>query len=256
MDEDTMAEQATTPYSEFDELVPLTGLKDWAFKARTDLARYLKPLTIQDDVKPYAEAVHGRLITLETAIGVKNVAEADARAAFVGWLEKNDWGGGFRFFIDTNTEEVRKAQEAAAQAAVNRIIQSATSVAVDLRNGYSGVGNKIGTVVAGLSETAAGRTFTGNSGGYVRAAQQHALMAELLSRTAQREDWDVNACAEVDAMNKYLLATPAVRRLSDIPRGKLFFHAETYAWEKGTWQARKACKNCDQWLIRIGAGRV
>ncbi|MEO3808936.1 hypothetical protein ABGB17_08020 [Sphaerisporangium sp. B11E5] len=249
-----MAEQTHTTHNPFEELVPATGIGDWAYQARTDLARYIKPLTIRDEVKPYAEAVEQRLRALETAVKVKKVPEGTARAQFVEWLLANDYGG-FLFYSDKHDAEVQAANAAAAQKATDRMIQSAREVAVQTRHGYSGVGDKIGTVVVGMADTVGGVTHVGHSGGYTRAQQQHPLMAELVAWTKQREDWDTDACAEVDAMNKYLLGSTHTR-LSQIPRGKLFFHAETYNWSDGKWQARKACGNCDQWLKRIGAGRV
>ncbi|MET8144604.1 hypothetical protein ABZU32_30235 [Sphaerisporangium sp. NPDC005288] len=249
-----MAEQTHTTHNPFDELVPATGVGDWAYQARTDLARYIRPLTIRDEVKPYAEAVEKRLRALETAVKVNKVAEGTARAEFIEWLLTNDYGG-FLFYSDKHDEEVRAANEAAAKKATDRMIQSARDVAVRTRNGYSGVGNNIGTVVVGMADTVGGVTYVGHSGGYTRAEQQHALMAELVGATKQREDWGTDACAEVDAMNQYLLTT-TYTLVSQIPRGKLFFHAETYNWSEDKWQARRACGNCDQWLKRIGAGRV
>ncbi|MFC6084327.1 hypothetical protein [Sphaerisporangium aureirubrum] len=249
-----MAEQTSTTNNPFEKQVPTTGVQAWALKARQDLARYIKPLTIRDDVKPYAEAVEKQLVALESAIGVKKTDQSVARAEFITWLLRNDYGG-FQFYVDSKDKEILEANRLAAEAAVNKIIASARDAAVQLRNQHGGgSGAAVGTVVSGLADVTTGNTYTGTSGNFAYVTQ-HAVMLTLLAQTTQVENWPVTGCAEVDAMNNYLHHMN-ITSVAGIPRGKLFFHAETWNSNSRKWQPRSACSNCDQWIAKIGAGRI
>ncbi|MFC6084328.1 hypothetical protein [Sphaerisporangium aureirubrum] len=249
-----MAEQTFTAEIPMEKQVPTVKVKDWAFQARTDLASYIKTLTIRDDVKPYAEALEKHLLRLEKSI-TDGTDEAVARATFIETVTNTDYGNAWAFYIDRKTAADLAFHAAAAKVALQQLVNSARDAAVRVsKQNSGGPGSAVGTVIAGLADASTGTTYTGTSGNYAYVTQ-HPLMAQVLAGTAQAEKWPVTGCAEVDAMNTYLLTTNFTK-LSDIPRGKLHFHAETYNWSKGTWQARGACSNCDQWLKKIGAGRI
>ncbi|MEV4747475.1 hypothetical protein AB0K21_13965 [Streptosporangium sp. NPDC049248] len=234
--------------------VPTTGVKEWAFGAWALLDGFFRKMTIVDREKDGVELLMNRLRRLESAI-IGGTSEASARAAFIDWVNDND-GGGWAYYLTKKAEADRQEAEAQAKARHERITASAREEAVSLRNKHpGGKGVAVGTVIVGLADTITGKTYTGTSGAYTYADKRHAVMEELLVGVPQVEDWPVNACAEVDAMNKLLIARKITKK-SEIKAETLYFHAETWNSTSGKWQARSACKNCDVWLKKIGAGRV
>ncbi|WP_030922694.1 YwqJ-related putative deaminase [Streptosporangium amethystogenes] len=234
--------------------VPTTGIKEWAFGARTLLDGFFRKMTILNMEKDGVELLMKRLSRLELAI-IEGTSEASARAAFIDWVEEND-GGGWTYYLTKKAEVDRQEAEAQAKRRHEMIIASAREEAVGLRKKYpGGKGATVGTVIVGLADTTTGKTYTGTSGAYVHADKRHSVMEALLVGVPQVEDWPVNACAEVDAMNKLLIAREITKK-SEIQVETLYFHAETWNGKAGKWQARSACKNCDVWLKKIGACRI
>lgn len=234
--------------------VPRTGVKEWAFSARSLLDGFFRRMTILDREKDGVELLTQRLLRLESAI-IGGTDEGTARAAFVTWVEEND-GGGWAYYLGKKAEVERQKAEEQAKRRHEAIISSAREEAVTLRKKYpGGKGSAVGTVIVGLADTITGKTYTGTSGAYAQATKKHRVMEELLAGVPQVEDWPVNACAEVEAMNKFLNAGEITKK-SEIQAETLYFHAETWNEKSGKWQARSACKNCDVWLKKIGACRI
>ncbi|MFD9704588.1 hypothetical protein [Lentzea sp. NPDC059081] len=173
--------------------------------------------------------------------------------AFGEWRTGDGWRAWdlFTTLQQPLAEESRKiVDEQERQAAFNSNKQRATALAVSLRDQYPhGDSKKVGRVVAGLADSDGGG-WTGTSRGVKK--KLIAVTWQLLSDVVKKEDWEVHACGEVDAINKYLIDM-GFQSVKDIPGGELFSHAETWSDEKHRWEGRKACKNCIQWLERIGA---
>ncbi|KAA9381721.1 hypothetical protein F5972_02545 [Microbispora cellulosiformans] len=248
-----MAETTHTSHNPAEEAVPTTKVKEWASAARVELGQWLRTATLASETKAAAEEVWKRLGALESALVNKTKSEAEARAAFVTWVYESDWNGGFTWYLEEKARVVAEARRLEAEQAIQRFIAKARTEAQKATRTQGGVG----TVVAGLADLGTQQTFTGTSGAYpnLPGSGKHPVMEEILSRVGQGEDWTVDNCAEVDAMNKYLYAINA-RVLSDVQGKNLYFHAETWNWDKKVWQPRKACGNCDKWLKTIGARRV
>ncbi|WP_433245159.1 hypothetical protein ACQPYK_42930 [Streptosporangium sp. CA-135522] len=248
-----MAETTHAPHNPAEEAVPPTKVKDWASATRIELGQWIKTLKLSNDIKEAADAVWKRLGALESALVNKTQSETEARAAFVTWVADNDWHGGFAWYLEEKAKAVAEANRLAADQAIQRFIATARTEAQKATRMQGG----LGTVVAGLADIATQQTFTGTSGAYpsLLATGKHPIMQSLLARTGQGEEWTVDNCAEVDAMNKYLYAINA-RLMTDVHGKNLYFHAETWNWDKKVWQPRKACGNCDSWMKVIGARRI
>lgn len=248
-----MAETTHASHNPAEEAVPTTKVKEWASKARIELGQWLRTATIGSDVKAAAEEVWKRLGALESALVSQTKSEAEARAAFVTWVYENDWNGGFTWYLEEKAKAVAEANRLEAEQAIQRFIAKARTEAQKATRTVGG----LGTVVAGLADLGTQQTFTGTSGAYpyLPQTEKHPIMEEILAKVGQGEEWTVDNCAEVDAMNKYLYKIKA-RVLSDVQGKNLYFHAETWNWDKKVWQPRKACGNCDKWLKTIGARRV
>ncbi|MEU8385339.1 hypothetical protein, partial [Streptosporangium sp. NPDC048865] len=237
-----------------DEWVPTTEVKKWAFDARTLLKGFFEKLTIRDSVKPHVEILLQKLSRLESSI-IGGTPEGTARATFVTWVNEED-SGGWPYYVQVKTAEDRRLAEEAAEARRQKIIKMATSEAVKTRNQYNtGNNNAVGTVIVGLADTVSGTVHVGTSGNYAYSTQQNQVMKDLLAGLNPVEKWPMTGCAEVDAMNNFLNARGVTSR-GEIPPGTLYFHAETWNEKSGKWQARGACKNCEQWLPKIGAGHA
>ncbi|GAA3421450.1 hypothetical protein [Streptosporangium vulgare] len=249
-----MTEQPHIALPTVNDQVPATGVKEWAFGARTLLDGFHRKMTILDREKEGVDLLMKRLSRLEFSI-VSGTSEGSARGAFVEWVEEND-AGGWAYYLAKKAEVEREQAEEQAKRRHEMIIASAREEAVNLRRKYpGGKGTAVGTVIVGLADTVTGKTYTGTSGAYAYADKQHAVMEELLAGVPEVESWPVNACAEVEAMNKLLIARKITKK-SEIQAGTLYFHAETWNSRDGKWQARSACKNCDVWLKKIGACRI
>jgi hypothetical protein len=100
-----------------------------------------------------------------------------------------------------------------------------------------------------LADMTTGQTWTGVSG--VHEGLQPVMRA-LLQPCDKLELWPLTACAEVEAMNKYLMIHAEILKVDDIPGNNLFFQAGATD-RKG---AKRACQNCQQWISNMGATRV
>jgi hypothetical protein len=100
-----------------------------------------------------------------------------------------------------------------------------------------------------LADMTTGQTWTGVSG--VHDGLQPVMRALLLP-CKKMELWPLTACAEVEAMNKYLIIHAELMKVDDIPGKNLFFQAGATD-RKG---AKRACRNCQQWISNMGASRV
>ncbi|MEU7901199.1 hypothetical protein AB0B45_51315 [Nonomuraea sp. NPDC049152] len=236
-----------------EELVPATDLKKWAQKARAFLQDAIKEDKPDGFFADALEALRRRMASLETAL-LNGTPESEARKDFLVWVREKSTGGSWAYYATKRVEADRlaAAQEALKTHAAR--IDRARSEAVKARNAPAAKGADYGTVIAGLSDAGSDDFWIGTSGAYTRATQQHPLMQELLAGVGQAENWPVNACAEVDAMNQYLLARGFTRK-AQIPAGALYFHAETWNYDEEKWQARKTCGNCSTWIGKIGGRR-
>ncbi|MGJ6963499.1 hypothetical protein ACSDR0_16470 [Streptosporangium sp. G11] len=247
-----MSEQTHVALPTADDLVPPAGVKTWAFGARTLLKGFYDKMTIANKEKPYVELLMTKLSRLESAI-IGGTAETVARTTFVEWVRDEDEGGWSYYVQVKAAEDLRLAREA-REARRQEIIGKARSEAVKARSRYSSGNNSaVGMVISGLADTVSDTVYVGTSGAYAYAKVQHPVMKELLTGVAMVESWPVTGCAEVDAMNQFLIAR-AITRKAQIEPGTLYFHAETWNEKSGKWQARGACKNCGQWLSKIEAG--
>ncbi|MER5645958.1 hypothetical protein [Streptosporangium sp. NPDC002524] len=246
-----MSEQTEVVLPTADDLVPPAGVKAWAFGARTLLKGFHDKMTIVNKEKPHVELLMTKLSRLESAI-IAGTAETAARTTFVEWVRDEDEGGWPYYVKVKAADDLRLAREA-REARRQEVAGWARSEAVKERNRYgSGNNNAVGMVISGLADTVSETVYVGTSGAYAYAVVQHPVMKKLLTGVVQAESWPVTGCAEVDAMNKFLIAR-AVTPATKIEPGTLYFHAETWNEKGGKWQARGACKNCEQWLSKIEA---
>ncbi|MFF5210144.1 hypothetical protein [Streptosporangium sp. NPDC000396] len=236
-----------------EDLVPTTDLKKWALNARMFLQDAIKADQPVGSFADALEALRSRMASLETSL-LNGTAESEARKAFITWVREKSTQGAWVYYATKKVEADRlKAAEAALKTHAARI-DRARSEAIKTRNTSAAMGSAYGTVIAGLSDSSSDDYWIGTSGAYTRSAQQHPVMQELLAGVGQGEAWPVNACAEVDAMNQYLIARGFTRK-AQIPAGTLYFHAETWNYDEGKWQARKTCGNCSGWIKKIDGRR-
>ncbi|WP_433249500.1 hypothetical protein ACQPYK_02485 [Streptosporangium sp. CA-135522] len=236
-----------------EDLVPHTDLKGWAQKARMFLQEAIKTDQSSGAFADALEALRRRMASLESSL-LGGTTESEARKAFITWVREKSTEGAWAYYAAKKVEADRlKAVEEARKTHALRI-DRARSEAIKLRNTPAVMGSAYGTVVAGLSDTASDDYWIGTSGAYTRADQQHPVMRELLADVGQAEAWPVEACAEVDAMNQYLIARGFTRK-NQIPLGTLYFHAETWNYEASKWQSRKTCGNCSAWIKKIDGRR-
>ncbi|GLW11987.1 hypothetical protein Misp01_71150 [Microtetraspora sp. NBRC 13810] len=248
-----MSEQPLTSTSVYRRQVPETDFKKWATAARLELQTYIRQLPDVPSKRGPLEDISKKLSLLEYAM-VGSKSESTAREEFVSWLEEYDTGGWARFADERARLETARKQEKEEKDR-RSTIAGAPAEAIKLTKKYgAGAGVKVGTVIAVLVHAKTGKLWSGTSGEYT-TSEKHPLMKTILTGVVQVEDWPVAACGEVAAMNAYLHDS-GTTDLSQLPSGTLFFHAQTWNAKDGKWQARAACKNCDQWLKKIGAGRV
>jgi len=248
-----MSEQTSTPT--FADQVPETGFSKWAGTVRTGLQTYIKAHVpdLTSKREPF-EAIGKKLSSLTYAVACGDKPEDTARDEFVTWLDENDAGSWGTFITHTTRMETLTAQEKESKDKLS-LASAALGEAQRLVKKYGGgAGGKAGTVIAVVSHAGTGKTWSGTSGEY-STATKHPLMAKVLTGVVQVEEWPVTACGEVAAMNDYLNST-GLTDVAKIPKGMLYFHAQTWNARDGKWQARSACKNCDQWLKKIGAARI
>jgi hypothetical protein len=236
-----------------EELIPADHLKEWVIGARLFLQTRMKADELTGGFEEAVEALRRRMSSLETSL-LSGTAEGEARQAFIIWLREKATKGVWVYYAKAWIEDKRlKAAEAALKIHAQRI-DRARGEAVKARNNPAAMGRDYGTVIAGVSDSASDDYWIGTSGAYAYAAVQHPLMQELLAGVGQAEDWPVNACAEVDAMNQYLIARGHTAK-NQIPPGTLYFHAETYNHTSKKWQSRSTCANCDTWVAKIDGRR-
>lgn len=246
-------EQTVASLPTDEQLVPSAELKKWAQNARALLQDAIKEDKPDGSFADSLEALRRKMANLETVL-INGTPENEARKDFLYWIQEKSTGGSWAYYATKRVEADRlaAAQEALWKHAAR--IDRARSEAVKARNTSAAMGADYGTVIAGLSDAGSDDFWIGTSGAYTRAAQQHPLMQELLAGVGQVEKWPVNACAEVDVMNQYLIARGFTKK-SDIPAGVLYFHAETWNYADSKWQPRKTCGNCSTWIAKIGGRR-
>ncbi|SEH01396.1 YwqJ-like deaminase [Nonomuraea solani] len=248
-----MSMQPTGPT--YGDQIPEEGFKAWSAKSRVVLQTYIKELRDLPSVREPYEAINTKMRNLENRV-VDGMDEGAARDSLIEWLTLNDTKGAWKDFMT----ELARLEKILAQEKERKhrdeMLFNAHREARHLTGKYAtGKGAAVGTVIAVIVHAKNGATWAGTSGGFSIAKKQHPLIKKLLSDVKKLEEWPVNACGEVAAMNEYLLSTPFTE-LSQIPADVLHFHAQTWSTDKSKWQARSACLNCDQWLATIKARRI
>jgi hypothetical protein len=100
----------------------------------------------------------------------------------------------------------------------------------------------MGKTIAAMIDLDTGVIFVDSSG---RAGRDLAAKTESVIRVAKKaEDWEVNACAEVNALDRHIRGG-----LNPVP-GVTHLYSYCYTWDydKRRWTGRGACHNCRQWL--------
>lgn len=231
-----------------------TALKNWAYQRRSEMSAILRKMKVGDP-KDAVEELIKRLGTLESSMLSEEVDPMTAWSAFIDYLDEKD-SGGWSFYLEKQAILDKELEETRRKEAIERFAALAATKAVQFRKGHAGgPGSTVGTVVAGLANVEDGSSWVGTSGVSLHKYASHPVMAKLLANTHQAEDWPVEACAEVDAMKQYLHQAN-ITSVDQIPKGALFFHAETWDDRKRVWKGRSACANCSQWFEKIGAKRV
>jgi hypothetical protein len=264
--------QAYQPFTPIPQVTAATTrqeVRDWFCLRRAQVLALGKTLTIKSEVgKDQMDALWRKLGALETQAG-GNTPLATVVQDFQQWLvypNEDAW----EFYVaeqrKLDAAELERQRQAAQERAVSTAKQEAVDAAIALTRTYGqGLLSDRGTgrVIAGLAfVNNAGVTYTGISGVNMHTHATHPLIDELLKGTHQAEEWPQKSCAEVDALKTYLHTTvPAINSIAQIPQDTLVFHARV--WNPGGvqsgktvtphWQPRGACKNCLQWVDKIGA---
>jgi hypothetical protein len=267
--------QIVQPYQFFTPIPQVTAattrqeVKDWFCIRRAQVLALGKTLTIRSAVGQDAmDALWKKLGALENQAG-GNTPLATVVQDFQQWLVyPNDEPWDFYVAEQQKLDAAERARqlEAARVRAIDEAKQRAVDAAIAETTNYGGgllSERGTGRVIAGLAlVNNAGVTYTGISGVDMHTHATHPVIDELLRGTNQAEDWPQISCAEVDALKSFLhAAIPAINSVAQIPRDTLVFHARV--WNPGGsksgktttphWQARGACKNCSQWVAKIGA---
>lgn len=232
-------------------LATVANIQQWAEAGRmatVQLAKQGKRLNSQVE---YLEAVQKKYLGVYTQAATGLANGQQAITDFNTW-KGNEGYDAWAYFESLQGPGATEAKEVVAQQQRLQHIADrsnlATSIAVAERNNHSGGPDAVvGTVICGMAD-ANGNTYLGTSG----HGALHPVMSKLLQGVGQAEKWPINVCGEIDAMNQYLAAN-AWTDVSQIPKGELFSHAETWDAKQRKWKSRGACANCEQWLSKIHA---
>ncbi|MBG0831391.1 hypothetical protein HS041_26960 [Planomonospora sp. ID67723] len=218
--------------------------------------------------------LRNKLNNYESAIATDRTTPADAVTSFQKWLADGYDNGAWDAYVKNQTAkdtvERKRQEEASALKEVNDAKAAATQTAMNICRRHSGglLSNRpgddpVGRVVCGLAVIGSpGVTFEGYSGQDMHLHPTSALIGELVRGITRSEKWPPEACAEVDALKRWLNGPGAhIASIEQIPKDALVFHARV--WHPGGkwngkqtspgWQDRGACVYCKNWLKRIGA---
>ncbi|GAA3447063.1 hypothetical protein [Planomonospora venezuelensis] len=219
-------------------------------------------------------ALRNKLNSCENGIATDRLTPADAVTGFQKWLaDGSDHGAWDAYVADQtakDTTERKRQEEAAALKRVSDAKEAARRTAMNICGRHSGGllsnrpgDNPVGRVVCGLAVIGSpGVTFEGYSGQDMHQHPTSDLIRQLVRGITQSEKWPPEACAEVDALKRWLNSPGVnVASIEQIPRDTLVFHARV--WHPGGrwggkqtspgWQDRGACVYCQNWIGRIGA---
>lgn len=266
------------PYQSFtpipDAADPEQKIKDWFYLRRTQVAALARSYTPQSNfTQAEMDGLENKLRNMEGILATDQPPKT-AIGNFKQWLDEGYDNGAWTYYKNGQetkdlAESDRQAQAAKA-AEINEAKGRARNGVLALSKKNSGglmaASGRNGRVISALAVVSdPALLHTGISGQDKHQYVDHPLIAPLLAGTSKAMDWPQEACAEVDALKKYLHALPVqLTAVSQIPRNTLVFHAMVWHpggnWEgKATsqrWQDRSACANCDQWLKTIGALRA
>lgn len=262
--------QPFTPIPQVTVVTTRQEVKDWVGLRRAQVLVLSKTLTIQSKVgRDAMDALWSKLGTLASQAAGNTPLDTLIRD-FQQWVDTYPNDEAWDFYVaeqqKLDAAELARQMEAAKVRAVSDAKQRAVDAAIALTKTYGGgllSDRGTGRVIAGLAiVNNAGVTYSGISGVDMHTHTTHQVIGELLKGTNQAEDWPQTSCAEVDALKTYLhAAIPAINSIAQIPQGTLVFHARV--WNPGGpksgkvvtphWQPRGACKNCSQWVEKIGA---
>lgn len=255
-----------------DQNTPVNQVKTWFYQRRVQvegLARQLNPKS--DFSQDTMERLGAKIRNAETRLagGEDHVAVV---ADFRAWVVDGSDYGAWNYYKTWQLAQDQAAADALAKAAAEQALsdaknaanRAATSETKKRPRGLMNSDNTAGRVIAGLAFIGTpGVTYFGISGVDMHAASGlpvNQVITALLSGATQAEKWPLAACAEVDALKRYLTAN-GITSVAAIPKDTLVFHAEVWnpgqQWDGKTtsphWQPRAACKNCKQWIGKIGA---
>lgn len=260
-----MASEWIDPIEEAWAKVPATDattdtIKQWAWNRRNELQSLAKSGKVQN-----TDSLLTKLTNLESRPNAQN------RTTLEEWILYSDselWGTYVKEQTALNEQKKIEAENLEYGKKLVDARNRASDAAIQARIGYQNPSNT--TVIAGLTDLDSDAAWVGKSGvenhtvrskaadssdpDYANAKKVMSVMDTLLSGVQRVENWPVNACGEVDAMEQYLL-DKQIFASKDIPQNFLCSHAETWNSTTSRWQGRGACRNCNQWLDKINAFR-
>jgi len=193
---------------------------------------------------------------------------ADARAKLDDYLRLESWLEWETFadarrklavtqqrVVRQREEEEREAADKAERAEIQKV--KARNAALMKAAASAEVGS--GANVKCLMILPSGEHKIGKSGWLSSGRTLHPAVRSLLAKVRSKGDWDKDACAEVDALNRLMKAHyPDITSWDQIPKGIVSQALEARS-RKGAmpaWYPRDACLNCRQWLEIIEASYV
>jgi hypothetical protein len=267
-----------TPYEPFTDIpavtpaTPAAQVKGWFFLRRSQVNALAVQLGPRTDFDKDTMALLGARITSAESKLAQGAAPGTVVEEFQDWVGQYGDNGAWDYYAAWQKQQDQAMLDAQASAAGEKAVSDArngagqAAIAETRRRagGLMSADGRNGRVIAGLAFVGVpGTAYTGISGRDMHAPSSPAadqVIAGLLAGIRPAEQWPLEACAEVDALKRYLTAAGIISA-AGIPKDTLVFHAEVWhpggAWKGKVsspgWKSRGACANCRQWVGRIGA---